>query len=65
MAKKRTPKVPAVEQKPEVWSVRLVLDAADHARLERVAKTLRLSKASFARMAVMERVRTEENRVKE
>jgi hypothetical protein len=55
----------ATETKREIWAVRLEFDSADHERLERVAKLLKLSKAGFARMAVMDRVREEEARVKE
>jgi hypothetical protein len=65
MAKKKVRKVLATETKREIWAVRLEFDSADHERLERIAKLLKLSKAGFARMAVMDRVREEEARVKE
>lgn len=63
MAKKKATKMQAVETKQETWAVRLQLDAADHEELERVAKFLRLSKAGFARMAIIERIRVERARM--
>ncbi len=65
MAKKKGGKVQTTQARPATWAVRLEFDAADHERLEQVARTLKLSKAGFSRMAVMDRVREEEARVKE
>ncbi len=49
----------------KTWAVRLEFDAADHERIEQAARKLRLGKTAFARMAVMDRVRIEEARIKE
>ena len=66
MAKKKVGKVKtATRARPETWAVRLEFDADDHERLEAVTRLLKLSKAGFARMAVMDRVREEEARIKE
>lgn len=65
MAKKKVAKVNVVKDAKQTWAVRLEFDAADHERLEHVARSLRLSKAAFARMAVVDRIRAEEARVKE
>jgi hypothetical protein len=65
MAKKKVAKVQATQNKPQVWAVRLEFEATDHEEIERVAKMLKLSKAGFARMAVMDRVRAEKARLKE
>ncbi len=43
-------------------SVRLDLTATDHQRLESCARERGLSNASYARMAVLERVKTDEGR---
>lgn len=47
----------------ETSAVRLEFDAATHERLEQTAKNLKLSKAGFAQMAVMDRLREEEKRL--
>jgi hypothetical protein len=45
-----------------VRPVRLDLTDADHERLERAAREKGLNKASYARMAVLERLRSDEGR---
>ncbi len=65
MAKKKGGKVQTTQARPATWAVRLEFDAADHERLEQAARKFRLSKAGFARMAVMDRVRETEATVKE
>jgi hypothetical protein len=64
MAKKNVAKVEATSTKRETWAVRLEFDAADHEKLEEVARFLKLSKAAFARMVVMREVRAEKARMK-
>jgi DNA-binding transcriptional regulator YiaG len=65
MAKKKAAKMEATQDKRQVWAVRLEFEATDHEEIERIAKMLKLSKAGFARMAVMDRVRAEKARMKE
>jgi hypothetical protein len=53
----------AVEAMPATAKpVRLDLSPADHERLERCAKERGLSKSSYARMAVLERIKADEGR---
>jgi hypothetical protein len=64
MAEKKTiPKRNAVQDKKVVKPVRLELSEADHERLERCAQAKGLNKASYARMAVLDRIRADEGRV--
>jgi hypothetical protein len=58
--KKASPKVNAVQEKRVVKPVRLELSEADHERLETVAEVKGLNKASYARMAVLERIKADE-----
>jgi hypothetical protein len=60
VAKKKRPKVQAVEPKQEVWPVRLVLDATDHARLEAAARVFGLTKSAYAKLALFERIEADE-----
>lgn len=60
MAKKRATKVEVVKVERSGKPVRLDLADPDFERLERVAKHMGLTKASYARMAVLERIRTDE-----
>ena len=61
MAKKKAgPKVNAVQDKKVVKPVRLELSEADHVRLERCADGKGLNKASYARMAVLDRIKADE-----
>lgn len=60
MAKKRASKVPAVEEPKVARPVRLDLSPVDHDRLERIARGKGLNKASYARMAVLERLKSDE-----
>lgn len=60
MAKKRVKKVSTVQEEKVMRPVRLDLSEADHERLERLASERGLSKASYARMAVLERMKTDE-----
>lgn len=56
-------KQPAAKRKPQNRTgraVRLDLTEADHKRLETAAGKVGLSKASFARMALLERLQTVE-----
>lgn len=61
MAKKRAPKVNATLEMKKT-PVRLDLDATDHERLERWAKRYGLNKSSYVRMALFERMESEEKR---
>jgi hypothetical protein len=58
--KKMTPVT--VQDEKDARPVRLDLSAADHRRLERCARERGLSKASYARMAVLELIRADEGR---
>lgn len=60
MAKKRAPKMPATIEKATEKPVRLMLGEDDHERLERQAKRLGLSKAAYARMALMKTIEGDE-----
>ena len=68
MAKKKAPKVPAATTKRVVKRtgspVRLDLRSEDQERLERMARARGLSKAAYARMAVMERIKADEEKEK-
>ena len=61
-AKKGGKQMNAVETERVVRPVRLDLSDADHQRLEKAAKEKGLNKASYARMAVLERLRADEGR---
>jgi hypothetical protein len=63
MAKKRAAKVEAVKVERNGKPVRLDLPDPDFERLERVAKKMGLTKASYARMAVLERMRADESKI--
>jgi hypothetical protein len=52
----------AVQDEKAARPVRLDLSDTDHVRLERCAQERGLSKASFARMAVLERIQEIEER---
>jgi hypothetical protein len=58
--KKRAAKVEATKEERATRPVRLDLSPTDHERLERCARRLGLSKSSYARMAVLERIRADE-----
>jgi hypothetical protein len=60
MAKKRNPKVSTTKAAPTAKAVRLDLSPADHKRLDRHASALGLSMSSYARMAVLERMKADE-----
>jgi len=60
MAKKRVPKMQATTPERTGRAVRLDLQPADFERLERQATKRGLNKASYARMAVLERIRDDE-----
>lgn len=60
MAKKSPKKAIAVEPERMGRPVRLDLSETDHERLERCAREKGLNKASYARMAVLERLRADE-----
>jgi uncharacterized protein YbaP (TraB family) len=68
MAKKATTKgdkmVTATQEERTVKGVRLDLSPEDHKRLERTAKQLGLTMASYARMALFERLKADESRGK-
>jgi hypothetical protein len=51
---------PAAERKAK--GVRLDLSPADHVRLEQCARELGLTRASYARMAVLKRLKADEER---
>jgi hypothetical protein len=52
----------AVQDKRNVKGVRLDLSPADHKRLERASKERGLTMASYARMALFERLKADEGR---
>jgi hypothetical protein len=54
----------AVKEKRAVKGVRLDLSPADHKRLEKTAKERGLTMASYARMALFERLRADEGGAK-
>jgi hypothetical protein len=60
MAKKVAARPAQQAQERSGRPVRLELSAGDHERLERCARERGLSKASYARMAVLERLKTDE-----
>ena len=60
MAKKVAKKANAEESQRSGRPVRLDLPEDDHERLEKCARKCGLNKASYARMAVLERLRTDE-----
>ena len=64
MAKAKTKKgasrMTAVQTERAVRPVRLDLSETDHERLERLARERGLNKASYARQAVLERMRADE-----
>lgn len=60
--KKGGKRMNAVETERTVRPVRLDLSDADHDRLEKTAKEKGLNKASYARMAVLERLKADEGR---
>jgi hypothetical protein len=61
MAKKKAArKVTTNQDEKAVWPVRLELSAADHERLEACARARGLNKASYARQAVLEKIRADE-----
>jgi hypothetical protein len=62
MAKKRVKQVQAVKKRETAKPVRLDLSPADHARLEHCARERGLSKSSYARMAVLERLKADEGK---
>jgi hypothetical protein len=64
MAAKRVSKVQATQQEKTQMAVRLELPIGDYQRLERHARALGLTKASYARMAVMERLKADEEKGK-
>jgi hypothetical protein len=60
MAKKRATNVQRVQNERRVKPVRLDLSETDHKRLEKLADERGLNKASYARMAILERMKTDE-----
>jgi hypothetical protein len=64
MAKKAPKKMQAVQEPKAVKAipVRLDLPPADHERLERCARERGLSKSSYARQAVLERIKADEGK---
>jgi hypothetical protein len=64
MAKKKAAKVEAevIQEERAARPVRLDLAEIDHDRLETQARKLGLSKSSYARMAVLERIKADEAR---
>jgi hypothetical protein len=61
MAKKRASRMTSAHEKKSQM-VRLELPMVDYKRLDHHAKALGLTKASYARMAVMERIRADESK---
>ncbi len=62
MAKKKVAKVNTVQVEKSARPVRLDLSETDHERLERCARERGLNKASYARQAVLERIKADEGR---
>jgi hypothetical protein len=62
MARKRVKKVTAASQQRVGRPVRLDLTDEVHERLQRQADKLGLNKASYARMALMERLQADEEK---
>ena len=60
MARKRAPKVPAIQEEKATMAVRLELPTEDYRRLEKQARKLGLTKASYARMKVMQGIAADE-----
>jgi hypothetical protein len=60
MPTKKTPPAQVAGEKREIHTVRLELDGDDYRRLQRATKKLSISKAAFARMAVIKMIRQEE-----
>jgi hypothetical protein len=60
MAKKKVKTVNATQDLSQTKAVRLDLTAADHARLERQAKKRGLTKASYSRMLILEKLDQED-----
>lgn len=60
MAKKKDPKVQATADDRMTKPVRLDLSEADFERLEKCAKEKGLTKASYARMAVLKEIKIDE-----
>ncbi len=60
MAKKAAKKVTATQEETAIKAVRLDLTATDHARLDRQAKKRGLTKASYSRMIILEKLDEEE-----
>ncbi len=62
MAKKRAKKVIAAQDDKTPKAVRLDLLPVDHRRLEKAAREKGLNMASYARMAVLERIKADEGK---
>ncbi len=60
-AKKGTKRINAVQVEKTARPVRLDLSEPDHLRLERLARERGLKKASYARQAVLERMKADES----
>jgi predicted DNA-binding protein len=60
MARKRVPKMPAVQDERVTKPIRLDMSISDYERLERCARERGLTKASYARQAVLSQVRRDE-----
>jgi hypothetical protein len=63
MARKKEKEMPETSSEQEIMRIRLDLPLADYKRLERIARSKGLSKASFARMAVLAMIKAEEKEV--
>jgi hypothetical protein len=59
---KRTPKVEAIPEDRSAMAVRLELPMEDYLRLEKQARKLGLTKASYARMKVMQGILADEGK---
>jgi hypothetical protein len=60
MAKAKAKKMNAVQTEKAARPVRLDLSESDHERLERCARERGLNKASYARQAVLEKIKADE-----
>jgi hypothetical protein len=60
MAKKEAKKVNATQDEVTTKAVRLDLTVSDHARLDRQARKRGLTKASYSRMVILEKLDEED-----
>jgi hypothetical protein len=62
MARKREPKMPAVKQKKALVPMRFMISVEVDRKLERRTDELGLSKSSYAKMIIIERIKADDER---